>query len=106
MKRRLLMAWNGIGLVAAITMFTGIAALGQQQNKLAQAQQENARALHQYNWKSRTDIRKGGETKSPKLSLTRYAVDGSLQQTLISESSQSIPKFGLRDSLMSVCWRL
>jgi hypothetical protein len=96
MKRRLLMAWNGIGLVAAITLFTGVAALGQQQNKLAQAQQENARALHRYNWKSRTEVRKGGETKSTKLYLTRYAVDGTLQQTLISESSQSIPKFGLR----------
>ncbi|HKQ52466.1 MAG TPA: hypothetical protein VJT74_08865, partial [Pyrinomonadaceae bacterium] len=90
MKRRFL-------LVTTITLFACLVALGQQQrNKLAEAQQENARALRQYNWKSRTEVRKGGETKSTKLYLTRYAADGTLQQTLISESSQSIPKFGLR----------
>lgn len=80
MKRRFLLT-TAIGLLACF------AALGQQ---------ENAAALRQYNWKSRTEVRRGGETKSTKLYLTRYADDGTLQQTLISESSQSIPRFGLR----------
>jgi len=97
MKRRLFMAQSGIGLVMAVALFTGSAAFAQQQQTdFARAQQENARALRNYNWKSRTEVRKGGETKSTKLYLTRYAADGSLHQTLISESSQSIPKFGLR----------
>lgn len=96
MKRILFMARHRLALMAGVTLFACLVAHGQQPNKLAQAQQENARALRQYNWKSRTEVRKGGETKSTKLYLTRYAFDGSLQQTLISESSQSIPKFGLR----------
>lgn len=80
MKRRFL-------LTTAIALLACFAALGQQ---------ENAAALRQYNWKSRTEVRKGGETKSTKLYLTRYAADGTPQQTLLGESSQQIPKFGLR----------
>ena len=96
MERILFMMKHRLVLMAGVTLFACLVAHGQQPNKLAQAQQENARALRQYNWKSRTEVRKGGETKSTKLYLTRYAFDGSLQQTLISESSQSIPRFGLR----------
>src|ERR1044071_5203553 len=64
--------------------------------KFAQAQQENARQLRQYTWKSRTEVRKGGETKSTQLNLVRYDLDGSVQQTYISGTSQQIPTHGLR----------
>jgi hypothetical protein len=82
-------------LLVAMTLIASSVTPGQQ-NNFAQAQRENAKALRRYNWKTRTEVRKGGETKSIKLYLTRYAVDGTLQQTLINESSQKIPERGLR----------
>jgi hypothetical protein len=96
MKRRFFITRDRLVLMAGVTLLACLAAPGQQHKNFARAQQENARALRQYNWKSRTEVRKGGETKSTKLYLTRYAVDGTLQQTLVSESSQKLPQFGLR----------
>jgi hypothetical protein len=95
MKRRFFTARCQLMLLVAITLIVSRSAPGQQ-TKFAQAQQENARALRQYHWNSRTEVRKGGETKSTKLYLMRYAVDGTLQQTLINEESQKIPTRGLR----------
>jgi hypothetical protein len=87
-------------LAIAITLFAFLAASGQQDKKLAQlqqAQQENAKQLRQYSWKSRTEIRKDGESKSTQLYLVRYGVDGTLQQTLIGGTPPpSIPTHGLR----------
>lgn len=95
MKRGFFKARHRLVLLAAIILIAYHCAPGQQ-NKFAQTQQENARALRRYNWKSRTEVRRGGERKSTKLYLTRYAVDGTLQQTLINEESQKIPTRGLR----------
>jgi hypothetical protein len=77
-------------------LFACVAVLGQQNKKFAQAQQENAKALRQYSWKSRTGVRKDDETKSIKLCQMQYDVDGNLQRTLISESQQKLPTGGLR----------
>ena len=67
-----------------------------QDHKLAQAQKQNAEALRQYTWKSRTQIRKEGEVKSTKLFLSRYGPDGTQVQVQLEEDSANLPKFGLR----------
>ena len=67
------------------------------EQRFAQAQQENAQALKQYTWKSRTEIRKGGETRNVQLNLMRYDIRGTLQKTLISTTpQQQLPTRGLR----------
>lgn len=82
--------------VVAVMSLTSAAAFGQMNNKLAQMQQENAAKLREYNWKSRTEIRKGGETKIVHLNQMRFAIDGTLQQTQLSERSPELPTSGLR----------
>jgi len=98
MKTKSLLARWRAGLAIALTLFVGLEAPAQQQmQKLAQAQQENARALRQYSWKSRTEIRKDGETRSVQLNLMRYDLDGSVQQTPVSSTpQQQLPTRGLR----------
>jgi outer membrane lipoprotein-sorting protein len=91
-----IVARREIGLALAVTLLACVAAAGQQDKKFAQAQQENAKKLRQYSWKSRTEVRKGGETKSTQLYLMRYDIEGAPQQTLVSGTSQQIPTRGLR----------
>lgn len=88
--------FHKVGLVMAIMSIMCVAAFGQKDNKLAQVMQENAIKLRAYSWKSRTEIRKGGETKSVQLNQMRYDLDGALQQTQISRTQQEIPTGGLR----------
>lgn len=83
-----------IGL--AIIVCSWSIADAQQDQKFAQAMKQNAQALRQYTWKSRTEVRKEGEVKSTKLFLTRYAADGTQVQVLLEEDSAKLPKFGLR----------
>jgi hypothetical protein len=90
------MTRRGIILLVAMTLTACVAALGQQGDKFAQGQRENAKRLRQYSWKSRTEIRKDGETKSTQLYLVRYDSEGAVQQTLISGTSRQIPTRGLR----------
>ena len=80
----------------AIMLSAWSMALGQQDQKFAQAMKQNAQALRQYTWKSRSEVRKEGEVKSTKLFLTRYAADGTPVQVLLEEESARLPKFGLR----------
>ena len=83
------------GLV--IVLFAGVAFSAQMDQKFAQAQQQNAQALRQYEWKSRTEIRKGGETKNVQLAMMRYDNYGSLQKTPLSATpQQQLPTRGLR----------
>ena len=88
---------NKIKVVAlAIMLCAGSLAYGQQEQKFAQAQKQNAPALRQYTWKSRSQVRKDGDVKSTKIFLTRYASDGTQVQVLLEEDSARLPKFGLR----------
>lgn len=87
---------RGVGLALALTLLACVGAEAQQDRQFAQAQQENAKKLRQYSWKSRTEVRKDGETKSTQLYLVRYDVGGAVQRTLISNTSQEIPTRGLR----------
>ena len=83
-----------IGL--AIMLCSWTLANAQQDQKFAQAAKQNAQALHQYTWKSQTQIRKDGEVKATKLYSNRYAADGSVVQLLLEEQSAKLPKFGIR----------
>src|SRR6185369_6702594 len=88
---------NKIKVVAlAIMLCAGSLVYGQQEQKFAQAQKQNAQALRQYTWKSRSQVRKDGDVKSTKIFLTRYAPDGTQVQVLLEEDSAKLPKFGLR----------
>jgi hypothetical protein len=81
---------------AAMVLCTWSMIHGQQEPKFAQALKQNAQALREYTWKSRTQIRKEGQVRSTKLFLTRYASDGTQVQVLLEEDSASVPKFGIR----------
>jgi hypothetical protein len=86
-----------IELGVVILLLTAIAVSAQMDQKLAQSQQQNAQALRQYTWKSRTEIRKGGETKNVQLALMRYDMNGTMQKTPISSTpQQQLPTRGLR----------
>jgi len=97
MRVKTFKARRAVALLAAIILAACAAVSAQQQSKnFSQAQQENAKRLRQYSWKSRTEISKGGETKSTQLYLVRYDVEGNLQQILLSGTSAQIPTHGLR----------
>ena len=87
---------RGIALAVPILLLAAIAITAQTERKFAQAQQENAAALRNYQWKSRTEIMKGGDSKKTQLSLVRYDANGSLQKTLISSTpDEDVPSRGL-----------
>jgi len=82
--------------VAIVGLMTATIA-AQTNQKLAQAQKENARALMQYEWKSRTEIQRDGETKKDQLVIMRYDINGELQQAVIAASPEpDLPTKGLR----------
>ena len=83
-------------VVAIVGLMTATIA-AQTNQKFAQAQKENARALMRYEWKSRTEIQKDGETKKDQLVLMRYDSNGELQQAVIASSPEpDLPTRGLR----------
>jgi len=85
-----------LSIVAIATVITcSIAA--QTGQRMANTQKENARALMKYEWKSRTEIIKDGETKTDQLALMSYDTDGNLQKTVIASSPEpDLPTKGLR----------
>jgi hypothetical protein len=83
-----------IGMAIMLSIWSVVQ--GQQDQKFAQAMKQNAQALRQYTWKSRSEVRKEGDVKSTKLFLTRHAADGTQVQVLLEEDSAKLPKFGLR----------
>jgi hypothetical protein len=97
MKTRLLTLRRGLALAAPFVLLSAIAISAQMDQQFAQAQQHNVLALRKYEWKSRTEIQKDGETKKVQLALVRYDSDGNLQKTVISSTPEpDIPKFGIR----------
>lgn len=73
-------------LVASVALAS--LAFGQQKEQFAQAQKENSAALRQYTWKSRTEIKLKGESKSVKVEQVRYDLDGKQQKTSIGQQPQ------------------
>ena len=55
--------------------------------KFAEAQKENAAAMHHFTWKSKTELKLKGESKKVKVEQVRYGADGQLQKITLEESS-------------------
>ena len=88
---------RGIDVCVLMLLLTTATIAFQIDQKFAQSQKQNAQALRQYTWKSRTEIQKRGETKSVQLALMRYDIGGTLQKTLISGTpQQQLPTRGIR----------
>jgi hypothetical protein len=64
--------------------------------KFAQAQKQNAEALRQYTWNSRTELKLKGETKNVKVESVRYDSSGQLQKTTIESTPPKPPPSGGR----------
>ncbi len=97
MITKLLKLRRGVLLAAPFLLLTAIAISAQMDQQFAQAQKQNALALKKYEWKSRTEIQKDGETKKVQVALIRYDSAGNLQKTVISSTPEpDIPKFGIR----------
>ena len=100
MNTRLLTLRRAVALVTPFVLLTAVAISAQIDQQFAQAQQHNALALKKYQWKSRTEIQKDGETKKVQLALMRYDADGNVQKTVISSTPEpELPKFGLRKAV-------
>jgi hypothetical protein len=96
-KKRTFLMIMGLGVA---TWFTTLAVGAQVDQRFAQARQQNALALQSYEWKSRTEIKKDGETKKVQLVLNRYDSNGKVQTTPISSTPEpDLPKFGLRKAI-------
>ncbi len=88
---------RGVELGLALVLLTAVAFPFQVDQEFAQAQLRNAQALRQYTWKSRTEVRRSGETKNVQLSLMRYDSYGTPQKTPISSTpQQQLPTRGIR----------
>ena len=88
---------HAIALGMAMLLLTTAATYAQMDQKFAEGRQQNAQALRQYAWKSRTEVRKGGETKTVQLAYMRYDLNGALQKTPLSATpQQQLPTHGLR----------
>lgn len=70
----------------ALTALAGISARTQQ---FVDAQRANQAALHQYSWKSRTDVLVDGTSRQVRLEQVRYDFDGRLQKTTIGGGQTS-----------------
>lgn len=76
----------GMGALVVAAALGGTPASAQVGDRVIQMQRENAAALQKYQWKSRTEVRRGGEAKGEQLFLMRYGTDGALQKTRIGGS--------------------
>src|SRR5207249_12041866 len=70
-------------LAVAMTAPAAIPASAQVGDRFLQVQRENALALRKYQWKSRVEVRREGETSGVQIFLMRHGVDGSVQKTPI-----------------------
>ena len=64
-----------------LVALNGALVSGQTPPSFGDSQKANAQALRQYSWKSRTELKLKGESKSVKLEQVRYDVNGKLQKT-------------------------
>ena len=88
---------RSIQVGTAVLLLATAALPFQMDQQFSQAQQQNAMALRQYAWKSRTEIQRGGETKNVQLAYMRYDINGSVQKTPISSTPQAqLPTRGIR----------
>ncbi len=62
---------RGIELGVVILLLATVAISSQMDQKFAQSRQQNAQALRQYAWKSRTEVQNGGETRNVQVNLMK-----------------------------------
>ncbi|NWG75430.1 MAG: hypothetical protein HXY24_12605 [Rubrivivax sp.] len=73
--------------------------LRQKADALKQSIASNQQALRQYTWIEKTEFSLKGDLKSTKIESCRYAPDGSIQKTLLSEPEEQKKKRGLRGKI-------
>jgi hypothetical protein len=74
---------------AALAFSLGVtSSYAQQKQQFAAAQKQNREALQHYTWKSRTEIKMKGESKSVQLEQVRYDLNAKLQKTPIEGAPQ------------------
>jgi hypothetical protein len=73
----------GLSLLASAALAQGPPNIAELKVEAQKQQQANEQALRQYTWKSRTEVRVGGEVKSILLEMVRYDAGGNLQKTPI-----------------------
>jgi hypothetical protein len=71
------------GLLTSAALAQGLPDMAGIKEAFQKQQQANEQALRQYSWKSRTEVRVGGEVKSTVLQTVRYGADGAPQKTVI-----------------------
>ena len=80
-----------VGPIVALMLFGALVVPAQDPAQLkemfARSQQQNAQALKQYTWKSRSEVRKYGESKTTQLFLVSYDANGNLQKSQIGGSA-------------------
>jgi hypothetical protein len=69
--------------VASAALAQGPPNVAEIKETVQKQQQANEQALRQYTWKSRTEVRVGGDVKSTFLEMVRYDASGHLQKTPI-----------------------
>jgi hypothetical protein len=86
--------------VAAVALCARSAA-AQVGEQFVEGQRANAQALGKYQWKSRTEVRQGGESRSVQIFLVRYGIDGSVQKTPIGGTPPAdLPRHPLRRKIV------
>jgi len=76
--------WSlSVALTASAALAQGLPDVAGMKEAFRKQQQANEQALRQYSWKSRTEVRVGGEVKSTVLQMVRYGADGKQQKTVI-----------------------
>ncbi len=97
MKTTTLTLRRALSLAIPLALFAAVTITAQIDNRNARRQPDNPAALRQYEWTSRTEIRKDGETKRVEVASMRYDGNGQLQKTIIGATPEpDLPKFGLR----------
>lgn len=96
MITKTLMLRRGFSLAVPFMLLAALGISAQMDQRFAQEQKSNALALRKFEWKSRTEILKDGESKQVQLSSMRYDLDGNLLQTVLSRSeNDDTPSRGL-----------
>jgi hypothetical protein len=91
------LARRALSLAVPFVLLAAIAINAQIAGQFAQSQQQNSLALRAYEWKSRMEVQKDGETKKVQLSQMHYDSAGNVQKTVISSTPEpDMPKFGIR----------
>lgn len=68
--------------------------------EIGQRMGQNAKALMNYSWKMRTELKMGGETKNTSVQLLRFDVDGKIQKTPLSAPPQPKKAKGIKGRKM------